>query len=129
MLSAIVIFAALGFQAARAQTMPDNAAIEKLRTKVQKIGVGPDARIEVKLRDATKLKGYVSAATQDSFTIVDKKSGASQNLNYADVAEVKKPGGGLSTRTWIILAGVATAAIIVGVTVVKPIVCDGGAGC
>jgi hypothetical protein len=48
---------------------------------------------------------------------------------YADVKEVKKPGGGLSTRTWVIIGAAAVAAVIVGVTVIKPVVCDGGAGC
>jgi hypothetical protein len=32
---------------------------------IHKLGTGPDARIEVKLRDKTKLKGYVSEAGED----------------------------------------------------------------
>lgn len=40
---------------------------------------------------------------------------------------MKKPGGGLSTRTWVIIGAAAAAAVIVGVTVIKPVLCDGGA--
>jgi hypothetical protein len=32
---------------------------------IHKLGTGLDARIEVKLRDKTKLKGYVSEAGED----------------------------------------------------------------
>jgi len=109
-----------------AQTAKELQAIEKARVSVLKLGVGQTSRVEVKLRDQTKVKGYISQAGQDTFTVTDQKSGASQTLSYADVAEVKKPGGGPSTRTWIILGGVAAAAVVVGI-IVKPAFCDGGA--
>ena len=112
----------------RAQTLPDAQAAEKARATVEKIGLGREARVEVKLRDQTKIKGYVSAAEQDFFTVVtDSKTGTSQTVRYAEVAKVKKPGHGFSATTWAIVGAVAAAAIIVGVTVVKPVVCDGGA--
>jgi hypothetical protein len=127
-LSSIVLFSTFCFSSTtHAQTVPNAQAGEKARATVQKIGLGRDARVEVKLRDQTKLKGYVSAAEQDSFTVTDAKTGTSQTVRYAEVAKVKKPGHGLSTMTWVIIGAVATAVIIVGVTVVKPVVCDGGA--
>jgi len=64
----------------------------------------------------------------DSFTVVDSKTGA-RTLAYSDVTEVRKQSGGISTLTWGIIAGAAAAAIIVGTVVVKPVLCDGGAGC
>lgn len=126
---AALLFATLGLQSARAQTAGDAQRADKARVKVQRIGLGQNARVEVKLLDETKLKGYVSAADQDSFTVIDSKTGASRTVAYADVARVKKPGGGLSPLTWGIIAGATAAAIIVGITVIKPVVCDGGAGC
>lgn len=128
MLASLVAIAALGFQA-RAQNTLDDQAAQKIRIKVAKIGLGPKARVEAKLRDFTKVKGYISAANHDSFTITEQNTGNTRELNYADVAEVKKPGGGFSIRTWAILGGAATAATIVGFTVLKPVLCDGGAGC
>jgi len=126
--SGFVITAGMAFHNVEAQTSNDQA-VQKIRSKIYKLGIGPRARVEAKLHDNSKVKGYVSEAGQDSFTITNSNTGSTRALNYADVAEIKKPGSGLSTRSWIILAGVATAGAIVGFTVIKPVVCDGGAGC
>jgi hypothetical protein len=125
---AVLLTTAFGIQAGQAQAGKGSEA-ERARAKVQKIGVGREARVEVKLRDNSKVKGYISATGGDSFTVADSKTATTQTLAYADVMEVKKPGNALSTRTLIILGAVAVTAIIVGVTVIKPVVCDGGAGC
>lgn len=103
-------------------------AADKARTKIQKIGVGEKSRVEVKMRDKTKIKGYVSASDADSFTVTDSKTGTATRVAYADVAQVNKQGG-ISPTTWAIIAGSAAAAVIVGVTVLYPVLCDGGAGC
>ncbi|MGH9883533.1 MAG: hypothetical protein ACRD6N_19080, partial [Pyrinomonadaceae bacterium] len=73
--------------------------------------------------------GYISAKENDSFTVTDSKTGASQMLEYTSVASIKKPSRGLSPMTWGIIGGAAAAAVVVGFTVVKPVLCDGGAGC
>lgn len=128
-LSGILLFTALATQPARAQTATDTRA-EQARATVRQVGVGREARIEIKLRDHTKLKGYVSAGGEDSFTVMDSKTGTPRTILYTDVAQLKKSGGGgLSTRTLVIIGAAAVAAIIIGVTVIKPVVCDGGAGC
>ncbi len=127
MLSAVLMLTALGLQSVCAQGVKNSEA-EKARAKVEKMGVGQNARVEVRLRDNTRLKGYISHAGEDSFTVMDSKMGTAQTLAYTDVAQVKKPGG-FSTRALLIIAAVATAAVVVGVTVAKPVLCDGGAGC
>lgn len=130
MLSGLLLSTAFISQTASAQTMKEAASfVEQARAKVRKIGVGQKARVEVKMRDNTKLKGYVSAAGEDSFTVTDRKTGATSNVSYADVAQVKKQGSGLSPLTWAIIGGAAVTTLIVAVTVIQPILCDGGAGC
>ena len=57
----------------------------KVRSAVAELGTGPDARIEVKLLDKTKLKGYVSEANSESFVVVDDKTGTSTQLSYSQV--------------------------------------------
>jgi hypothetical protein len=126
-LSGILLSLTCGIQLTGAQTT-NNADAAQVRTKVQSIGAGPKARVEVKLRNKTKLKGYVSGSTLDSFTVISSQTGTTETVAYADVAEVKKSGG-LKTLTWVILGGAAVAAVIVGLTVIRPVVCDGGAGC
>jgi hypothetical protein len=125
MLSGILLVTAFGFQKVLAQTANDTQA-EKVRSKVQKIGIGPNARVEVKLRDNTKLKGYINSAEQDSFTVTDNRTGSDRTVSYADASSVKKPGGGLSAKSWIILGAAVVGAAVTWV-IVKPVLCDGGA--
>jgi len=126
MLSGIILVTAGGFQQVLAQTPSDTQAVEKIRTKVRQIGVGPNARIEVNLRDKTQLKGYISAADQESFTVTDGKTGSTRTVSYADASGVKKLGGRLSSKTWIILGAAVVGAIVTWV-IIKPVLCDGGA--
>jgi hypothetical protein len=129
MLSVILCGLALGYQPARARAQEATRSAEKARAAVQKLGVNPQRRVEVRLLDGTRLKGPISAAGADTFTVTDAKTGAERTLAYADVARVKKPGGGLSTTTWVIIGAAAVTAVIVGVKVIYPVLCDGGAGC
>ena len=129
MISGILWSSTIGYQPARAQTPEATRAAEETRVAVQRLGVGTKTRAEVRLQDGTKLRGSVSAAGEDTFTITDSKTGQSRTVAYADVARVKKSGGGLSARTWVIIGAAAVTAVIVGATVIEPILCDGGAGC
>src|SRR5688572_7592481 len=61
----------------------------KVKSAVARLGTGPDARIEVKLLDKTKLKGYVREANSESFVVVDDKTGASTEIAYAQVKQAK----------------------------------------
>ena len=85
---------------------------EKVKAGIAKLGTGADARIEVKLRDKTKLKGYVSEAGENSFVIVDEKTGASSTVTYPQVKQVK--GKNLSTAAEIALGvGVIILPIVI----------------
>jgi hypothetical protein len=126
MLTGVLLLTASGFQHVRAQGASDTKGIEKTRAKVQKIGVGGSTRVEVRLRDNTQLKGFISEASQDSFTVVDTKTGASRIVSYADTSSVNKASGGLSMKSWIIIGAAVAGAAITWVAV-KPVLCDGGA--
>ncbi|HEX8851853.1 MAG TPA: hypothetical protein VF754_00120 [Pyrinomonadaceae bacterium] len=119
--------ALFGVSSAAAKDIEEAQMAEKARARVARIGVGRDARVEVKLRDKTKLKGYVSDAGADSFTVMDSKTGASRTLAYADVAQVSKQGNGLSTRTKAIIGAAVATGVVVTWLIVKPALCDGGA--
>jgi hypothetical protein len=126
MFSLVLLLTATNFQSTQAQTGAGAQRAEKARSGIARRGTGKDARVEVTLLNNTKLKGYINDAGNDSFTLVDRKTGVSQTVAYADVAQVKKSGGGLSTKTLVILAAVAAGVIITAI-IVKPAVCDGGA--
>ena len=76
-----------------ARANQNDAASNKVKADVAKRGTGPKAKVSVKLKDHTKLKGYISNASGDSFTLSDIKTGQARTLAYSDVAEVKKQGG------------------------------------
>lgn len=76
-----------------AQANQSDAASDKVKAAVAKRGTGPKAKVTVKLKDNSKLKGYISNAAGDSFTLSDSKTGQVRTLAYSDVAEVKKQGG------------------------------------
>ena len=103
-----------------------DANIAKVRGDVMRFGVGQKARVEVQLRDTTKVKGYIEDAREDSFTVIESKNGSQQHLAYADVVKVKKAGSGFSTRSWLILGGAVAGAVATWI-IVKPALCDGGA--
>ncbi|HEX8337489.1 MAG TPA: hypothetical protein VF621_12215 [Pyrinomonadaceae bacterium] len=129
MISGILWSSAVGYQPALAQMTEVTRAAGETRAAVQRLGAGSKKRVEVRLQDGARLKGYVSAAGEDAFTLTDSKTGQARTLAYADVSRVKKAGGGLSTRAWVIIGAAAVTAVVVGVTVIEPVLCDGGAGC
>jgi hypothetical protein len=82
---------------------------QKVKDGVFKLGTGEKARIEVKLKDKTKLAGYISDAKEERFTITNVKTGVATDVNYVDVGQVK--GNNLATGAKIaIWVGVAVAA-------------------
>lgn len=106
-----------------AQTTVD---VEKTRSKVQTLSVNRDKKVEVRLRDKTTYKGYITAVEGDAFTITEAKTSATQKFSYSEVQEIKKLGSGISTKTWLILGGVAAGSVVTWL-IVKPAFCDGGA--
>lgn len=91
---------------------------EKVKDGISKLGTGAEARIEVKLRDKTKLKGYVSEAGEESFVIIDEKTGATSTVTYAQVKQVK--GNNLSTAAEIAIGvGVILLPIMIVVLLVS----------
>ena len=60
-----------------------------MRAGILKLGVGPDARVAIKLRDNVKLAGYISEVKDDSFVVTDLKTRAATAVSYSDVAQVK----------------------------------------
>ena len=121
-----LLSAGVVLETAQAQTRRDAEIAAKARAKVAKIGIGQNAKVEVKLRDQSRIKGYIQELQQDSFTVVERDTGVTRNVAYADALEVKRSSGGLSTKGWAIIGAAAAGAIVTWI-IVKPAVCDGGA--
>ena len=67
-----------------AETSKEAKHAEKVKVNITKLGTGKDARVEVKLRDKTKLKGYVSEINENNFVVVEDKMGASNEVAYSE---------------------------------------------
>ena len=72
---------------------------DRVKSSVAKLGTGPSARIDLKLTDKTKLKGYVSAVNDSQFVVVEDKTGSEVVVTYPQVKQVK--GNNLSTSVKI----------------------------
>jgi hypothetical protein len=111
-IAGILISMALGIESIYAGTKEGkDVQSEKIRAGIYRLGIGKDARVEVKLRDKTELQGYISEVSEDSFTVTDLKTEASRVVTYPNVRQVK--GHNLTTRTKILIG----VAIAVGVSI------------
>ena len=62
---------------------------EKVKASVMKLGTGEAARVKIKLRDKTKLAGYISVADDEDFTVTNSKSGTATTIAYTQVKTVQ----------------------------------------
>ena len=74
---------------------------EKVKTEISKLGTGTNARISVKLKDGTKLKGYIMEANENQFIVMNSKTGQAVPVAYPQVGQAK--GNNLSSGTIVIL--------------------------
>jgi len=95
--------------------------IEKVKENVRKLGVGEEARIEVKLQDGRKLKGYICEAGENGFVIIEAKKGTATSVDYSQVKQVKGSNSLTAAKVGItivkgvaIVAGVAAAFTLLG---------------
>jgi len=77
---------------------------EKVKANVIRLGTGQHARIEVKLKDGSKLKGYIGQINEDTFMVVNEKTGVATEVTYSQTKQIK--GNNLSTGVKIAI-GVA----------------------
>lgn len=85
---------------------------EKVKTQITKLGTGKDAKVEVKLKDSTKLKGFVSKIGDESFVVTNDKTGDSTEIPYPQTKQVK--GNNLSNGAKILIG----VGLIVAFTVI-----------
>lgn len=105
----------VGAPSASAKSKAEKAAefAAKVKAEITKLGTGPDARIEVRLRDKTKLKGYISKVGDDSFVMTDPNTSAETNVPYPSVT--KATGANMSTGAKIaigVLAGLGAVFLV-----------------
>ncbi len=113
-LTILVINLSLG-ATAFADTNDDKAAkfADKVKVNITKLGTGKEARVQVKLKDGTKLKGFISKINENSFAVSNEKTGMETEVPYPNAKQVK--GNNLSTgdKIWIAVGITAVVLIVV----------------
>lgn len=93
--NALVLSLCAGTFAANSREEKEAKLVADVKSKIIKLGTGSAARIEVKLRDKTKIKGYVQDIAEDHFVVIDDRTGVTTTIGYLQVKQVK--GNNLST--------------------------------
>lgn len=86
--------------------------VAKIKAEVAKRGTGEKARVKIKLLSGNEVKGFISQAGANIFTVTDEKSGQQTEISYGEVSKVK--GRGLSTGAKIgIFAAIGVGALVI----------------
>jgi len=101
----------------------ESSLSERVKAGVARLGVGPEAKVKVKLKDKTKLSGYVSEVGDDYFVVTDPQTGRASTVAYPDVTQVQ--GNNLTTKVKIIIAASVIAGVIIVLYIVRGAFCDG----
>lgn len=109
--------------AALSKAEKDAQHAAKVKAGIAKLGVGKAALVSLKLRDKTKLSGYVSEAGAESFVVADLHTGATTTVTYPNVVQVC--GNNLSTGVKIAIWAGVVVAIVVVTYLVRGAFCDG----
>jgi hypothetical protein len=75
--------------AARGQQEKDAKRVAKVKQQIVDLGTGTRAKVEVKLRDKTKVAGFVSEIGDDHFAVTDEKTNTATTVQYAQVEKVR----------------------------------------
>lgn len=83
---------------------------EKVKASVARLGTGENARIEVKLKDGAKLKGYVSEIGDAGFVVTNAETKTATPVSYSNAKQVK--GNNLSNGVYLAIGIAGIAAFI-----------------
>jgi len=106
--NALVLFLCVGTSVASSREEKEAKLAADVKAGITKLGTGPTALVEIKLRDKTKLKGHVQEIAEDHFIVIDDRTGAATTVAYPQVKQIK--GNNLSTG-----AKIAITLVIIGV--------------
>jgi hypothetical protein len=100
-------------RAALAQRRLADSGVARIKTDIARRLRDANTNVTVKLRGGSELKGRITHAAENMFTLKVKNSGFQRDISYADVSKVN--GQGLSKGAKFgILTGIISGAVIIG---------------
>lgn len=85
--------------------------VETIKVKLAKLGVGEKAKATIRLKNGSKIKGYVALADEEDFVIRDRKTNAPTTIRYHDVMRVESNQGHSTLNNIAIGAGIGAGLI------------------
>ena len=98
--------------AAKKQAENDAQLLEGVKVKVARLGVGEKARVTVRFKDGTKLKGYIAQVKDSEFIVRDRKTDAPSVVRYQDVARVDSNRGHSTARNVTIGTAIGAGVVL-----------------
>ena len=89
------------------------AAQAKLKAQLAKFGTGPQVKLELALRDGSKLKGYLGQLKEESLVLADAKTGAQTEIAFAEVTEARRRGLTKGAKIALISIGAAVLGVFI----------------
>ena len=87
-------------------------SVETIKSKVAKLGVGEKGKATIRMKDGTKVKGYIARAGEEDFVMRDRKTDAPTTVRYVDVVKVESNRGHSGARNVAIGVGAGVGATI-----------------
>jgi hypothetical protein len=96
------------------QAETDAQLIDKVRSKIARLGVGEKAKATLRLKDGTKVKGYVSQMRETDVVMRDRQTDQPTPVLFKDIAKVDdNRGHGTAKKVGIGVAIGAGAVLVV----------------
>lgn len=113
-ITGLLIFAAdTALVSAQTAASKNSAKVERIKSSVRKRDINKKERVSVKLLNGTKIKGYISQAGEDSFTVTDDGSGQSTVIAYNEAEKVGSSGLSKGAKIAIGISAAAAATLTV----------------
>ncbi len=74
LIAALMVSGTVSQPALAAQSKSQVPTVEAVKSKVARQGIGSKAKVTIRLKNGTKVKGYVAQAGEEDFVIRDRKS-------------------------------------------------------
>jgi L,D-peptidoglycan transpeptidase YkuD (ErfK/YbiS/YcfS/YnhG family) len=117
LLASMMLLAAISLPVVAKQNDTQATTLEKVKSKIAKLGVGEKARATVWQKDGTKIKGYIAQAGNDEFVLRDRKTDAPTTIHYDSVAKVESNRGHSTARNIAIGVGIGVGALLAALAI------------
>jgi pectate lyase len=104
---------------AQTQSGINDKTLEKLKAKIEKLGVGKDSKIKVTLKDETKLNGFITARDENGFDVTIKNSVEIRNVKYTDIKKAEGKNSLLAVKIALSIGVVVGALYLIGLAAAR----------